>query len=618
MGCVESKVENLNPNLFEVIFADTDDLVYYNSQLEINGNDIILYRKNRPPISWPLKSLRRYGYDANFFTFEAGRRCATGPGIFSFKCQGRADVLFNTLQQYINNQAYNPEDINLHDFAVPNASNRNIAQLNSLNLGGTLHHTGIQGSSYIVNTRPNSSLSPNGTNSIQSRSTDTLTADYLEPNPSRSVTSHVARFSSNNRMSSFGSGPLSPSSPGSPNSYTNILEITNLNQPQTHAPGNIYQEYPSGSVSKPMKLSSTDTQTQQQTALPVEQGSVTSQLRIAAAVASNNSTATTSSANISTTTPQKNDPNTNIYINAEIGDPRKKAVTTENVIKPVLRATLAQMESLEVDPEDEHSVSSPDSVKVNQTALYMNVAIGDENNGGQMTSPPPAQLPANSNIKENQPPIATTPPVLANNLNSKLNDIQKDYTKNVVNGNSGNIFGFTRSPFSLQDTATTRCYENLEIVTGMTEMKPLMMRNRYSRPEIFSKVDLPLIDRTDKSEPCTPTQRKGINYIVLDLDSHPINGSSLASNNSNNNGSIDSCSDNQSQMTSSTSNGLLQPESPKKLGYATIDFDRSNALSNILLNNPINDFDQSCRKTRHDSNVTPILMAMKHSNSMSD
>lgn len=39
MGCVESKVnENINSNnRFDVIFADTDDSVYYNSQLEING-----------------------------------------------------------------------------------------------------------------------------------------------------------------------------------------------------------------------------------------------------------------------------------------------------------------------------------------------------------------------------------------------------------------------------------------------------------------------------------------------------------------------------------------------------------------------------------------------------
>lgn len=537
-----------------------------------------MYRKNRAPISWPIGSLRRYGYDANFFTFEAGRRCETGPGIFSFKCQ-RADVLFNTLQSFINGRAYNTDDTNLHDFAVPNASNRNIAQLNSLNLGGGTLHTGIQGSSFIVNARPNSSLSPAGTNSIQSRSTDTLTADYLEPNPSRPLTSHVARFSSSNRMSSFGSGP---SSPGSPNSYTNILEITNLNQSQQHAPGNIYQEYPSSHLQKPTKLSIDIP--------PAEQAPTASQFI--------KSTATT----------PKSDPSTNVYMNAEIGDPRKTIVDNELVIKVANsqpRATLATMESLEVDPEEP---SSPDSVKAAVTAVYMNVGIGEENN--QITTPP-----ANTaDIKENQPPIATTPPVLANNLNSKFNEIKKDYTKNVVNGN---IFGFTRA-LSFSQDPTTRCYENLDI--GLSEMKPLMLRNRYSRPEIFSKVDLPLIDRTDKSEPCTPTQRK-VNYIVLDLDQQTTinNNINLGNKNiGNNNGSVDSCSDNQSQMVSSASasSGLL-PESPKKLGYATIDFDRSNALSNII-NNPINDFDQSCRKTRHDSNVTPILMAMKHSNSMSD
>lgn len=534
-----------------------------------SGSDIILYRKNKQPLSWPLGSLRRYGFDANFFTFESGRRCETGEGIFSFKCR-RADVLFNTLQSYINGRAYNnADDSNLHDFAVPNASNRNIAQLNSLNIGGTLH-TSIQGSSYVVNARPNSSLSPAGTNSIQSRSTDTLTADYLEPNPCRIFSSHAARLSTNMRLSSFGSGgPLSPTSPGSTNSYTNILEITNLNpipQPVTH--GNIYQEYPSSSIhiQKPTKLSLD--------IAPAELAPVASQLKVA-----------------------KNDPSLNVYMNAEIGNLKKE----EPEKKPALRATLATMESLEVEPE----VSSPDSNKA-ATASYMNILVGEA-----AVSTPPAFVEA---AKENtQPPVVTTPPILTNNLNSKQNDIQKDYTKNVVNGN---IFGFSREMSFSQDSA--RCYENLDI--GLSEMKPLMLRNRYSRPEIFSKVDLPLIDRTDKSEPCTPTQRK-VNYILLDLEQpQPTTITNNNNNlNINNNNLGDTPTQGQQMVTSvSMQNGLLPPESPKKLGYATIDFNRSTALSNILSNNPIIDLDQSCRKTRHDSNVTPVLMAMKHSNSISD
>ena len=42
----------------------------------------------------------RYGFDSELFSFESGRRCPTGPGIYAFKCK-RAEALFNLLQEYI-------------------------------------------------------------------------------------------------------------------------------------------------------------------------------------------------------------------------------------------------------------------------------------------------------------------------------------------------------------------------------------------------------------------------------------------------------------------------------------------------------------------------------------
>ena len=45
MGCITSKtVITESPNRFDVIFADTEQTVYYNAQLEINGKFIKVHK----------------------------------------------------------------------------------------------------------------------------------------------------------------------------------------------------------------------------------------------------------------------------------------------------------------------------------------------------------------------------------------------------------------------------------------------------------------------------------------------------------------------------------------------------------------------------------------------
>ena len=65
--------------------------------LEVGESDLILHQRGKSPVRWPLRSLRRYGFDAELFSFECGRRCPTGPGIYAFHCS-RAEVLFNAVQ----------------------------------------------------------------------------------------------------------------------------------------------------------------------------------------------------------------------------------------------------------------------------------------------------------------------------------------------------------------------------------------------------------------------------------------------------------------------------------------------------------------------------------------
>ncbi|XP_032818937.1 docking protein 1-like isoform X2 [Petromyzon marinus] len=70
--------------------------------LKVNQERLELMDQNTRIVlqSWALDSLRRYGKDQKMFTFEAGRRCQTGPGNFIFETtQGKE--IFNLIVNFI-------------------------------------------------------------------------------------------------------------------------------------------------------------------------------------------------------------------------------------------------------------------------------------------------------------------------------------------------------------------------------------------------------------------------------------------------------------------------------------------------------------------------------------
>jgi len=105
MGCVASKLDinDVHPNIFAVNNVDDMGTKLSSGQLEITDSDLILYQKGKQPIKWPLKYLKRYGFEAGLFSFEAGRKTPTGPGVYAFKCR-RAEKLFNLIQVKVREQ----------------------------------------------------------------------------------------------------------------------------------------------------------------------------------------------------------------------------------------------------------------------------------------------------------------------------------------------------------------------------------------------------------------------------------------------------------------------------------------------------------------------------------
>ncbi|KAL5278780.1 FRS2 family protein [Megaselia abdita] len=96
MGCINSHSQS------EKVFYRVTDSRFGEGKLEINSDELIFHKRGCSPIVWSLKHLRRYGVDPDteIFSFEAGRRCTTGEGIYAFKCPQANDV-FEELRDHI-------------------------------------------------------------------------------------------------------------------------------------------------------------------------------------------------------------------------------------------------------------------------------------------------------------------------------------------------------------------------------------------------------------------------------------------------------------------------------------------------------------------------------------
>ncbi|NP_001083176.1 uncharacterized protein LOC398785 [Xenopus laevis] len=89
-------------NRFWVINVNDDGKKICPGIMELTETCLMFYPKKGGLVRWPYISLVKYGYDSNLFSFVCGRRCATGEGIFGFRCM-RAEDLFNMLQNNMQN-----------------------------------------------------------------------------------------------------------------------------------------------------------------------------------------------------------------------------------------------------------------------------------------------------------------------------------------------------------------------------------------------------------------------------------------------------------------------------------------------------------------------------------
>lgn len=239
MGCMFAKgeLENSNPRVFHVWNVDDLGRHVNPGKIEVTEADLILRQKGKTPIHWPLRSLRRYGFDAELFSFESGRRCPTGPGIYAFKCR-RAEALFNVLQECIQNSGGG----NGTNFTVSSTTTDDI-------------HNSITNSMNITSSGVN--------NSIANQSPAVDLDGYLEPitsNNTSVIASHSqAGSNSMNGFVSFPSGSALESvasvqpdcricNQNANSHYANETVFANSTSKETQSNANVSHQYVNSSV----------------------------------------------------------------------------------------------------------------------------------------------------------------------------------------------------------------------------------------------------------------------------------------------------------------------------------------------------------------------------------
>eukprot|EP00056_Hartaetosiga_gracilis_P012461 m.198994 g.198994 ORF g.198994 m.198994 type:complete len:139 (-) comp13692_c2_seq2:2649-3065(-) len=105
MGCAQSTEEDGTelPDFkeFSVLLLDNMEQVIGRGIVSIDQTKMVFVMRgeSREHI-WELQHLRRYGADGRFFSFEAGRNCTDGEGIWAFSLR-KADLLHQMVDNFL-------------------------------------------------------------------------------------------------------------------------------------------------------------------------------------------------------------------------------------------------------------------------------------------------------------------------------------------------------------------------------------------------------------------------------------------------------------------------------------------------------------------------------------
>jgi len=111
-------------NLYSVTNVDREGRGTVKGTLELREDALCFHGRGQEPINWELRVLRRFAYNNDIFSFEAGRRAVTGAACYAFKCS-QAEDLFQKVQQHVRDSSL---QLNARDpqLPIPAAHTENV------------------------------------------------------------------------------------------------------------------------------------------------------------------------------------------------------------------------------------------------------------------------------------------------------------------------------------------------------------------------------------------------------------------------------------------------------------------------------------------------------------
>lgn len=116
---------NVHENVFKVININDNKNLVQRGLMEVTNIELIYVdSRTKEEWHWPLKYLRKYGCDGDVFTFEAGRKCPGGEGLYAFSTK-KASLLFEMVARNINQGNLQPSG-ELSPFSESQAPDSNM------------------------------------------------------------------------------------------------------------------------------------------------------------------------------------------------------------------------------------------------------------------------------------------------------------------------------------------------------------------------------------------------------------------------------------------------------------------------------------------------------------